>query len=277
MGLGMGLRREPPAYDTGLRSGTSPWRLWGDVRGIGIDDSNNGIELRSRHVNVTAGIGRRIGSTFAAGLLVGYEDFDYRFSGLGTLRGEGTTVGAYGGVRLMQRLILDAMAAYTRLDYDVAAGTAIGGFDASRWLGSVGLTGSIALMHGLEIAPSARVYLLRENQDAWIDSLGTTQGERDFNQGRFSIGAKLSRSMPVSIGMLTPYAGLYGEYDFGSDTALPVGILGLGLNDGWSLRATAGIAVTAPSGFTLNLGGDLGGLGADYQTHSLRAGASLPF
>ncbi len=280
---GLGARPHAGAvpYDAGPRASLapigSPWRMWGDVRGTDIRDSDATVDLKSEQINVTAGIGRRLGSNHAAGLLAGYEDFRYAFTGVGTLRGEGATVGTYFGMRLMPRLLLDAMVAYTRLEYDVVAGTASGSFDADRWLGSIGVTGGFAMGPRVLVEPSVRIYLLRESQDGWTDSLGTAQAARDFTEGRVSVGAKATTWMPVSAGMLAPYVGLYGEYDFGSDNGMPSGVLGLGLNDGWSMRATAGVSLSTHNGFVLSLGGDVGGIGGDYLTQSVRAGAAVAF
>ena len=46
---------------------------------------------------------------------------------------------------------------------------------------------------------------------------------------------------------------------------------------GWSARLTAGVNYNVPGGAKLTFGGELGGLGNDFTTWSVRARASLPF
>jgi hypothetical protein len=62
-----------------------------------------------------------------------------------------------------------------------------------------------------------------------------------------------------------------------SDDALPSGQPVVGIGAGWSGRATGGFAVAAPNGGTLSLGGEYGGLGADYKIWTATANAVWPF
>ena len=71
---------------------------------------------------------------------------------------------------------------------------------------------------GFEIEPSARVYAVWEHDGAYIDSLGTSQTERNFSNGR--AGAKVAYPWLWSGTMtVTPYVGLYADYYFNSDDA----------------------------------------------------------
>ncbi len=145
-----------------------------------------------------------------------------------------------------------------------------------------GLTG-IYKSYGFQIEPSARVYALWERQDAYADSLGTLQGDRNFATGRASGGVKLS--VPVawsSTIALAPYVGMYGDYYFNSDDAgvIPAAIPGANailVLDGWSARAIGGVAATFSSGTQLAVGGELGGIGGNMQIWTYRARASVPF
>jgi hypothetical protein len=48
------------------------------------------------------------------------------------------------------------------------------------------------------------------------------------------------------------------------------------LLDGWSARATAGIAARFASGATIAVGGELGGIGSDTRIWTYRARAAVP-
>jgi hypothetical protein len=76
---------------------------------------------------------------------------------------------------------------------------------------------------------------------------------------------------------LSPYAGLYGDYRFSTDNALPAGLPVVGIGDGWSARLTGGVAYTAAGGASLSLGGEYGGLGASYKIWTGNVRASMPF
>ena len=274
-------RSDVRGYDAGPRDtlaiAPSRWRTWADLRGTDIrDEDSSTVGPRGSQTNLTFGVGTRLDNTSGGGVLGGYEHFSYDFAGAGRLRGNGGTVGLYAGTLLLPRLMLDAVAAYTALQYDVA-GASSGSFDANRWLGSIGLTGSFDVYGPvLLVEPMVRVYMLRENQDGWVDSLGAAQASRDFTEGRVSIGGKLIARLPSPHGLFAPYVGLYGEYDFSSDNALPAGTLGLGLNEGWSMRAVGGVTLAMDHGIVLSLGGEYGGIGAEVLTRSLRIGIAAP-
>jgi hypothetical protein len=49
---------------------------------------------------------------------------------------------------------------------------------------------------GFEIEPSAKIYGLWESENAYTDSLGTSQAERNFTTGRASTGVKFTYPLP---------------------------------------------------------------------------------
>jgi hypothetical protein len=126
--------------------------------------------------------------------------------------------------------------------------------------------------------PSLKVFALREHQGAWTDTLGTLQAARDFWAGRASAGGKLIRPWQASADMtFSPYVGAYADWYFSTDNALPAGTPLVGLSDGWSGRVTGGFAVQQRGGGTLSLGGEYGGLGANYKVWTASARALWPF
>lgn len=87
--------------------------------------------------------------------------------------------------------------------------------------------------------------------------------------------------MPYSVygGLFaSPYAGLYGDYRFGSDSAMTDAASVLGLSNGWSARTTAGISLSLnPETHSLTIGGEIGGLGSDTTSWTWGARGSLKF
>jgi Autotransporter beta-domain len=269
----------------GVDTSTSPparsgWKSWASLRGSGFDqDSRNATTgaVSGTQFNATFGVGRLVAPGILVGILGGYETFDYDANVLGGhLKGDGWTTGGYLGARLAPALRFDAAVAWSGLTYDAKAGTASGSFDASRWLLSSGLTGSYKAGTVL-IEPSARLYALWESQDAWTDSLGTRQGARSFDTARASLGGKISTPWQISSATVTPYAGLYGDYRFSSDDALPINAAQFGIRDGWSARITGGLGVRYGNGVTLSLDGEVGGLGTNDTTWTIGGRGALPF
>jgi hypothetical protein len=273
MAYGGGYLKAPPPPTFARR-----WSLWSDIRGTGWDRIDTvATGLKGAQINVTAGLGYKVLPDVLIGLFGGYENFNYEIASLtGKLDGSGGTVGGYGAWRITPTLRWDAMVGWSGVSYDAAAGTASGSFDGSRWLASTGLTGSHRFASYI-LEPSAKVYALWERQDAWTDSLGTLQAQRDFSVGRVSLGGRVVAPMQYTGASLSPYLGFYGDWRFSTDNALPVAVGNVGLADGWSGRVTGGVTVAAPGGVALTLGGEYGGIGAGYDVWTANARASWPF
>lgn len=254
--------------------------LWSEARGTGILDRQSGAGgIAGSQINVTSGIGLQLRPGFVVGALSGYESFDYDLRSLGgNLKGDGYTGGLYVGGKIMSTAWFTLVGTYSRLAYDVAAGTASGTFDANRWMVSGTIAGRVPLARPNSYAePSVNLLYLKETQDGWRDTLGIAQASREFDEGRFSVGSKFATDMRMSHGVLTPHVGAYADYYFGGNTDLPTGIDGIGVNHNWSLRTVAGISMAFDRGMTLKLDGSIGGIGDETKTYMLRAGFATRF
>jgi hypothetical protein len=276
MSLGAGLnaaRQTTPSRST--------WMPWVDVRGTGWNTDAKDADIDGTQLNVLAGVTWRPASDFIVGALAGYESFHYSSDLLtGQLDGNGWTVGGYLGWRLAPGLLLDVGGTRSDIDYDASAGTAAGSFSGERWLVSGGLTGTYR-SSAFIFEPSARVFALWENEDAYVDNLGTAQDARDFSTGRASAGLKVGYPMAWSHAItVVPYAGAYADYYFSSDNAaaltIPV-LLPEEFVDGAAARVVSGVVVTAEDGTRLALDGELGGLGNDFETWTARGSFATPF
>lgn len=254
------------------------WHAWASVRGTDVERTGSNSGFTGDQVNATFGLGYRLSRDVVVGVLGGWERFDYEVRALaGTLKGDGWTAGAYAGWRLAPGLQLDVTGAYSGIDYDATAGTAAGSFGGHRWLASAGLTGTYGL-GVVVVEPSARVHALWEDQNAYTDNLGTRQAQRSFSAGRASGGARFLYPLQLGGGAtLSPYAGLYADYYFSGDTALPAGQEALGIADGWSARAVGGLALGLGSAATLSVGTELGGIGADHKALSFTGRGAIRF
>jgi len=267
------------------------WLGWAEVHGAILNHWNPGTlttpssvsVLYGDQINVLAGLTRRLRPNFLVGVLGGYETFDYRSDALeGRLKGDGWTVGSYLGWMLTSHLRFDAAVTYSGIGYDGSAGTAAANFAGHRLLASGGITGTYE-SYGWQIEPSARLYAIWEHEDAYTDTLGTSDAARDFSTGRASGGVKLTYPVAWSPTVqLAPYVGVYGDYYFNADTADATAIVSSSIPiavvlDGWSARATGGLTARFAGGAQVSVGGERSGIGSGFSLWTYRATASVPF
>ena len=257
------------------------WSAWADIRGTGwkVDDtSGNGNDLKGSQLNLTAGFGRKLNSDTLVGVLAGYENFKYDVASLdGSIKGDGESIGGYLARRFGGNLRFDAALAWTNVNYSASSGAASGSFKGSRWLVSTGVTGTYKYGAYL-LEPSAKLYVLWERQTEWTDSLGTLQAARNFSAGRTALGGKVGRSFAASDRWtLTPYVGLYGDWRFQTDDALPTATPVANIGAGWSARVTSGIAAKTAGGCMVSLDGEYGGIGANYKIWTGNVRVAMPF
>jgi outer membrane autotransporter protein len=254
------------------------WLAWLDVRGGDFSRSTFGSDLRGTQVNAIGGLTYRVTPDFLAGVLGGYERFDYSSQALnGRITGGGWTTGAYLGWRFASNLRVDAAAAWSNILSDAVSGTAAGTFKGSRWLLSGGVTGSYG-WQSFVVEPSARLYGLWEHESSYLDSLGVLQRDRNFATGRASGGVKVSAPFDWStVAAISPYMGLYSDYYFSRDDAIIAGLTGVPILHGWSARATAGITATMRGGAQFAAGAEYGGIGSSSHILSWRMRVWLPF
>lgn len=250
------------------------WSAWVDVRGSGFQQSDSDL-MKGTQINATAGLTYRLAPTVVVGVFGGYENFNYDFAWLtGNLDGDGATVGTYAGWQITPTLRWKGMVGWTGLSYDASAGLAAGSFNGSRWLLSTGINGTFDI-GGYVVEPSADVFALWESQGNYIDTLGGLHDSRDFSTGRVALGGKVTA--PQWIEGVMPYLGLYADWRFASDDAVVADVPDTGIGDGWSARVTGGFSMRVLTAGSLSLGGEYGGIGADYSVWTGTARLTVPF
>jgi hypothetical protein len=272
---GMPTKAPPPPPLSAPRD----WLAWINVRGTDYFRGTFGNDLKGDQVDAFAGLTRRISPNFIVGVLGGYEHFDYSSQAFnGVLKGDGWTAGAYLGWRLAPNLRFDAGGAWSDLLANGVSGTASGHFLGTRWLINGGLTGTYSWQQFV-LEPSARVFALWEHENAYTDSLGTFQPARSFETGRASAGVKAIYpfAWTSSTVALSPYAGLYADYYFSKDDAQTAGLTTVPLLQGFSARATGGVAASFAGGATLGAGGEFGGIGSANHIWTWTARGRIPF
>ena len=266
-----------------IKASTAPhpshdWLVWIDMRGAEFRTTTVGSDLQGTQVNGTAGVTRRLTSDFLVGVLGGYEHFNYTSQAYsGKLTGDGYTAGGYVGWRLASTVRFDASGAWSDITAADAAGTASGNFTGHRWFAAAGVTGTYDWAATV-FEPSARVYMLWEQENAYTDSLGALQASHTFDTGRGSAGLKVSHDFPAGFGVLAPYVGLYGDYYFSKDDATTTpGLAAVPLLQGAAVRATGGVMMRFGGGAQLSVGAEYSGIGQDTRIWNLQAHGSVPF
>ncbi len=266
------------------------WLGWAEISGATLNSwtaptAVNAVptiaSIYGDQINFTAGLTRVLTPNFLVGVLGGWETFDYRSDAIqGRLTGTGWTAGAYAGWKLSSTISLNTGVAYSGIGFDGTAGTASGSFAGNRLLITGGVTGNYK-SYGFLIEPSATVYALWEHENAYTDTLGTAQAGRDFSAGRASTGVKLAYPFAwTSTVILSPYAGIYGDYYFNTDNIVIPGAGALPVTPvfaGTSARTSVGMAAQFASGGQLTVGGERSGLGGSFSLWIYRARASIPF
>ncbi|MET4170850.1 hypothetical protein ABIB99_001932 [Bradyrhizobium sp. LA6.1] len=269
------------------------WLFWIDVRGSGIDQwgSSGNIgqgatqaTLFGQQINLLSGLTYRARPNLLVGVTGGYENFSYTQTDInGKLKGDGWTVGAYLGWKIIPTLRYDVAVTYSGIGYDGTAGTAQGNFNGNRWIFATGFTGSYSWAN-FNIEPSAKVYAIWERENAYVDSLGTQQAARTFSSGRASAGNRVSYPIPwLDSVLLAPYAGVFADYYFTQDDAAAIVAAGgiplasTPLLQGWSARITGGIGARLAGGTTVGFGAELGGIGSNTQIWTFTGRARIPF
>jgi hypothetical protein len=260
------------------------WQLWADMRGTGWSTDQSVGDIHGGQINAITGLTRKLTPDFLVGVLGGYENFSYDSSLLdGRLKGDGWTVGAYLGWRLLPGLRFDASVGRSGINYNGVTGTAAGTFLGSRWLATTALIGTYKTLYGIEIEPSAKVYALWEHENSYTDSLGTFQPDRNFSSGRASTGVKVTYPWLWAAMKVTPYAGVYADYYFNRDDNVPLStstdqlLLPTQFVHGWSARVTSGVDMMVLGGTRLSVGGEVGGLGNNFTVWSTQVRAAVPF
>jgi hypothetical protein len=255
----------------------SPWHVWIDGRFTGFEDKSP-ASFDGWHNNVTAGASYRVTESFLAGVLVGYENFKYSMAVVGvpaSLNGNGTSGGGYFGWKIYDRLRLDGMLTYGRIDYGATAGPVSGSFGADRITGMSKLSGRYAF-GTFWLEPSAMLTIASERQDSFTDSAAVFHDKFNFTVGRASTGGAIGIPLAWGQCIVTPTFGAFGDYRFGDQTAAAISSVPT-FNNGWSAHVNGGLSIAMPNNITASATGEYGGLGDQIQYWRAKGSLGVKF
>jgi Autotransporter beta-domain len=245
-------------------------RFWANLRYTNLSST----VLDGDHLNGLLGVTGIFGNGMVAGLVAGYENFDYQDAIGGILDGDGFSLGGYAGGDLGNGLRFDGQVHGAMIGYDVSNAGATGDFDATRLVLSGGFSHRSEFGNGLIVEPNLRATGTWEWQDGYTDSLAVAHAARAINYGRLSTGVKFSKNFTSEGGTLTPFIGAAGEFRFSSGD-----IVGQTVLDGLSARIETGLDFVSNSGIGIGLHGEVFGLGLDNNViaTSVKANLAVPF
>lgn len=181
---------------------------------------------------LTAGVDYRISDALVAGVALSWSDTEVDFDrNLGSVDTDTWGLTGYGSYTHGPWYV-DAQLAYASLDFDsrrnivVAAPigfntAAKGSTDGDQWSASVGA--GYNMSHGdITVTPYGRLDYLRLKVDGFTESepaagLGLDIGDQTTKSLQTAIGARVSKAISTTSGVLTPYATLEWNHEYQND------------------------------------------------------------
>ncbi|TNJ38581.1 HYR domain-containing protein, partial [Phaeobacter sp. B1627] len=212
-------------------------------------------------------------------LLGAMLQFDHLSQDDGAARVEGTgwLVGPYVVAKLPgDPLYFEGRLLYGQSSNTVSPfGTYEDDFDTSRLLAQVRVTGDYAYQNAV-LSPYLNAAYLKDDQDAYTDSLGNLIGAQSITLRQIALGLDATRSLAVDSGLLMLQAGISGVWSSTSGTAVAETVLpGYA---GWRGKIDAGLSYESDGHGTLTATAFVDGLGAaDFNSYGLSVGYTLAF
>jgi len=218
-----------------------------------IDNGDVGGEFDGNVTNLVAGFDFKPNDKAVVGVAIAYENVDITTTfNTGTFKGKGYTVSPYGGLVLGNGAVIDGMIGVSKINYDTTNTnrTITGSFDATRYMGSLNVSKAFKTSK-LTLTPKAGILQVREKQDGFTDSAGTTSASSTINLGRASFGGTVA----VSAGKFTPYLRAMAEYDYKKGAAADLGNGRVASNDKFGVNAAIGINANINDKLSINIEG----------------------
>ncbi|WP_416066529.1 autotransporter domain-containing protein [Rhizobium sp. ZK1] len=241
-----------------------PFAVWSGGFVDFADTGNGDLDIGSTTVGVSAGVDYRFSDRFVGGFGLGYGHDKSDVGDDGTeSRGAAYSAAIYGSFKAAENLFLDGLIGASRLDFDSSRYVASSGDLASGNRDGRQMFGSLTAAYEFRnrtwlVSPYGRFELSRSWLDGFTENgggiYGLTYGDQTVDTAAGVIGLRLSYTMLMDWGALTP--GMRAEYthDFASSSRLRLGYADIG---------------TLPYQFEAEESGD------DYSTLGLSLDAAL--
>lgn len=215
-----------------------PFAVWSGGFVDFADTGNSDLDIGSTTVGVSAGVDYRFSDRFVGGFGLGYGHDKSDVGDDGTeSRGAAYSAAIYGSFKAADNLFLDGLIGASRLDFDSSRYVASSGDLASGNRDGRQMFGSLTAAYEFRnrtwlVSPYGRFELSR----SWLDGFsengggiyGLTYGDQTVDTAAGVIGLRLSYTVLMDWGALTP--GVRAEYthDFASSSRLRLGYADIG-------------------------------------------------
>lgn len=215
-----------------------PFAVWSGGFVDFADTGNGDLDIGSTTVGVSAGVDYRFSDRFVGGFGLGYGHDKSDVGDDGTeSRGAAYSAAIYGSFKAAENLFLDGLIGASRLDFDSSRYVASSGDLASGNRDGRQMFGSLTAAYEFRnrtwlVSPYGRFELSRSWLDGFTENgggiYGLTYGDQTVDTAAGVIGLRLSYTMLMDWGALTP--GMRAEYthDFASSSRLRLGYADIG-------------------------------------------------
>ncbi|WP_297340437.1 HYR domain-containing protein [Pseudophaeobacter sp.] len=267
--LNMAVTRGTGHFNLSSGANRNFWfRLQGAWSKDGTADSQSAFGAFGGHIHLRETV-----------LLGGMLQFDHlsQDDGAARVQGTGWLAGPYMVAKLPgEPLYFEGRLLYGKSSNSVSPfGTYEDDFDTSRLLAQIKVTGEILSQDTL-FSPYLNAAYLKEDQDAYTDSLGNVVSAQTIDLMQIALGLDAERTVAVQSGVLTLRGGVSGIWSSTGGTAVAETVLpGYA---GWRGKLDIGLSHVSDSYGTFTASAFLDGLGAsDYQSYGVSIGYSLAF
>ncbi|WP_160973681.1 autotransporter outer membrane beta-barrel domain-containing protein [Thalassovita mangrovi] len=272
----MALLAHNPDIDSMFVENT-PWDIWFE----GMYNEFEGSAGASGHFALGyMGADYVLSKDLLIGALVQFDSMrDTSATTDSTVDGHGWMVGPYVTARLAPNLIFDGRFALGRSTNDISPfNTYTDTFETKRFLVDASLSGQYELKNNWIMSPNFAVSYIRENQLAYVDTLGVPIPSQKVWLGQLRVGPNFSRRIVMPGGdVWEPRFTVDAIYNFSDASGATLSSDATTESDGLRARIEGGFNYTDRRGAQLSMSANYDGIGqSDYESYGLSVKVTVP-
>ena len=254
------------------------WGLWSSVTTNWVSDGQAGANFRGPLTDVMFGADRLVLPNLIAGLAVGYKraDLDTEYN-QGTYTGNGGTVAPYATYIIDRHFGVSGQLGYADIQYDESHGGVSGSTTGNRWFGKISFHARTRI-DDWDLHASTSFSYVTETQGSYTESNGNFVPKNVVYDGTNSLRVSAGYRLPVSWGVVTPFAKVRLLYDSIKSGAPVINANGATATVG-DFGAEFGCGANIAVGRDLTLTAEANTLQfmQNFTSYGLRVGAAMRF
>uniref|UniRef100_UPI002B264FAF autotransporter outer membrane beta-barrel domain-containing protein n=1 Tax=Thalassovita sp. TaxID=1979401 RepID=UPI002B264FAF len=196
-----------------------------------------------------------------------------------TVEGQGWMAGPYITARLAPNLIFDGRLAMGQSTNDISPfNTYTDTFETERLLANASLTGQYELKNNWMMSPNVSLSYIRENQQAYVDSLGVPIPGQKVSLGQLRLGPNFSRRFEMLGGdVWEPFFTFDAIYNFSDASGASLSANATTESDGLRGRLEGGFNYTNREGLQFSMTANYDGIGQnDFESYGAGFKLTIP-